>query len=154
MHNPSEGDIIGGIMMYNNLYGVGHYGGGLGQGFEGGIGTWAFSPAIFIGLSILGFLFAIWFVISLALKGYALWTAAKRGEKWWFIALLIINTMGIFELLYLLFIAKVSWSSDCKSCGHCKHCCEGSKTCEVDESEERMDRDNEENTKKEAEEVI
>ncbi len=134
-------------MMYNNLYGVGHY--------SGGYLPWAFSPAVFIGLSILGFLFAVWFIISIALKGYALWTAAKRHEKWWFIALLVINTMGIFELLYLLFIAKVSWSSDCKDCGHCKHCCEGSKTCDLSETEEeKMSSENEENTKKEAEEVI
>lgn len=131
-------------MMYNNLYGMGRYS----QVLDGSVGPWAFSPAFFIGLSILGFLFAIWFVISIALKGYALWTAVKRNEKWWFIALLVINTMGIFELLYLLFIAKVSWSSDCKSCGQCKH-------CENNEmKEEKMSTENEENTKKEAEEVI
>jgi len=39
-------------------------------------------------------------------KGLALWHAARRGEGWWFIALLVLNTVGIFEIIYLFFIAK------------------------------------------------
>ncbi|MBI2048998.1 MAG: hypothetical protein HYT29_00985 [Parcubacteria group bacterium] len=51
------------------------------------------------------------FVIILILwvlpwKGYALWTAVKRGEKWWFIALLLINTLAILEIIYIFFVAK------------------------------------------------
>jgi hypothetical protein len=38
-------------------------------------------------------------------KGLALWRAARRGEKWWFIALLIIQTLGLLEIFYLLVIA-------------------------------------------------
>ena len=49
-------------------------------------------------------LFIAW---SLFWKGFALWHAAKRGEQWWFIALLLINTLGILEIVYLFFIAKV-----------------------------------------------
>lgn len=45
-------------------------------------------------------LVALWTVI---LKGFALWHAARAGQKWWFIALLVINTIGILELVYLLF---------------------------------------------------
>lgn len=44
-------------------------------------------------------------IISIFLKGYALWTAVKRDEKGWFIALLIVNTLGILELVYLYGIA-------------------------------------------------
>jgi len=40
-------------------------------------------------------------IISLILKGYSLWEAARRSEKNWFIALLLLNTMGILELYYL-----------------------------------------------------
>lgn len=40
------------------------------------------------------------------LKGYALWTAAKRGENIWFIVLLAINTLGILELVYLFALGK------------------------------------------------
>lgn len=38
---------------------------------------------------------------SLAWKGFALWRAAKRDEKGWFIALLILGTAGILEAFYL-----------------------------------------------------
>lgn len=51
-------------------------------------------------------LFFLLMIVVVALKGYALWHAAKRDEKGWFIALLIINTMGILELIYLYFIVK------------------------------------------------
>ena len=48
----------------------------------------------------------IWFVITLVLKGYALWHAAKRNEIWWFLALFILNTFGILELIYIIFFLK------------------------------------------------
>lgn len=50
--------------------------------------------------------FILWVLIVLALKGYSLWNAAKRGETWWFIALLVINTAGILELVYIIFFLK------------------------------------------------
>lgn len=49
---------------------------------------------------------AIFLLAEIALKGYALWYAAKRSEKWWFIAILIINTAGILEIVYLVFFVK------------------------------------------------
>jgi len=49
------------------------------------------------------FLFA---ALAIAIKGYALWHAAKRSEKWWFIALLVLNTAGILELIYIIFFLK------------------------------------------------
>lgn len=45
-------------------------------------------------------------IAVIALKGYALWHAAKRDEKWWFIALLVIQTAGILELVYIIFFLK------------------------------------------------
>ena len=36
------------------------------------------------------------------LKGFALWHAARGSQKWWFIVLLIINTFGILEIVYLI----------------------------------------------------
>ncbi len=39
-------------------------------------------------------------------KGLALWKTARRGEKGWFIALLVINTVGILEILYIFIISK------------------------------------------------
>ena len=56
-------------------------------------------PGIF---EILGFagitLLLIW---SLFWKGKALWRAARAHHTKWFVALLIINTFGILDILYL-----------------------------------------------------
>ena len=49
-------------------------------------------------------------VWSIFWKGIALWNAAKRGENWWFIALLVINTFGILEIFYIFFVAKIKAS--------------------------------------------
>ncbi len=46
-------------------------------------------------------------IIVAILKGLALWNAAKRHEKWWFVVMLILNTVGILEWVYLVFVAKV-----------------------------------------------
>lgn len=49
---------------------------------------------------------------TIVLKGYALWFAARASQKWWFIALLVINTLGILEIIYLIwFRTKTSISS-------------------------------------------
>jgi hypothetical protein len=39
--------------------------------------------------------------------GLALWHAARRQEKWWFILFLLVHTAGVAEILYLIFVAKV-----------------------------------------------
>ena len=39
---------------------------------------------------------------TIVLKGLSLWYAARAGQKGWFIALLIVNTLGILEIIYLL----------------------------------------------------
>ncbi|MFA5954630.1 MAG: DUF5652 family protein [Patescibacteria group bacterium] len=39
-------------------------------------------------------------------KGVALWRAARRGELKWFIALLIINTLAILEIIYIFGFSK------------------------------------------------
>lgn len=54
-----------------------------------------------------GIAFAILMIAMIILKGYSLWFAAKRGEKWWFIILLVVNTIGILELVYLTWVAKI-----------------------------------------------
>jgi len=48
---------------------------------------------------------ALWTVV---LKGYSLWYAARGGQKKWFIALLVINTLGILEIVYLIWFRPTS----------------------------------------------
>lgn len=35
-------------------------------------------------------------------KGMALWKSAQRKEKGWFVAVLLINSVGILPLIYLI----------------------------------------------------
>lgn len=53
--------------------------------------------------SMLSLLVILW---VLPWKGYALWISAKKGQKWWFIALLVINTLAILEILYIFVFSK------------------------------------------------
>lgn len=41
-------------------------------------------------------------LLDLVLRGLALWRSARKNEQWWFIALLIINSLGILPGIYLL----------------------------------------------------
>lgn len=43
---------------------------------------------------------------TLPWKGWALWLAARRGEKWWFIAILVLNTIAVLEIIYIFGIAQ------------------------------------------------
>jgi len=47
--------------------------------------------------------FIIW---TLVWKGIALWIAARKGSKTWFIALLVLNTLTILEILYVFYFSK------------------------------------------------
>lgn len=55
-------------------------------------------------------IFSNWFLVSLPIilvftiivKAFALWHSARRGQKGWFIALIILNTLGILDVIYLL----------------------------------------------------
>ncbi|MFY9457828.1 MAG: DUF5652 family protein [Candidatus Spechtbacterales bacterium] len=56
-------------------------------------------------LSIITFLIALW---TIPWKGAALWRAAKMGEKKWFVAILILNTLAILEILYIFVFSRKS----------------------------------------------
>lgn len=58
-----------------------------------------FTPALMLALFPFLILAVIWTIV---LKGFALWHAARGGQRNWFIALLIINTLGILEIIYLV----------------------------------------------------
>jgi methionyl-tRNA synthetase len=42
---------------------------------------------------------------SVAWKGLALWRAASLKQRNWFIGILLLNTLGILEIVYLFFFA-------------------------------------------------
>ncbi len=47
-------------------------------------------------------LFIVW---TLVWKGIALWRAARAGQSLWFVAMLLLNTGGLLEIVYLAFLA-------------------------------------------------
>lgn len=61
-------------------------------------------------LSLLTNLSPVWIILlvvwSMIWKGFALWKSAGLRQKWWFIAILVVNTIGILEIIYLLFVAR------------------------------------------------
>lgn len=54
-------------------------------------------------LTLLLALVVVWSVVW---KGIALWRAARNYQRGWFIALLILNTAGILEIVYLLWFRR------------------------------------------------
>ncbi|HEV7121593.1 MAG TPA: DUF5652 family protein [Candidatus Paceibacterota bacterium] len=58
-------------------------------------------PAAVVGVILTAL--AVW---TLIWKGLGLWRAARNGQKWWFLAFLIINDLGILEIIYLLWFRK------------------------------------------------
>ncbi len=50
-----------------------------------------------------GFLLIAW---TLFWKGWALWRAVKNDQKIWYGCLLVINLLGLLEIVYLLFFQK------------------------------------------------
>lgn len=52
------------------------------------------------------FLLMALFLWSIFWKSLALWRATKANQRYWFIALLLLNTFGILELIYLFRFAK------------------------------------------------
>lgn len=52
-----------------------------------------------------------WIIIVILLwilpwKGAALWRAARRGHTGWFLALIILNTFAILDILYIFVFSK------------------------------------------------
>jgi hypothetical protein len=51
-------------------------------------------------------------VWTLPWKAVALWKAAKNNHKTWFVALLVINTMAVLEILYIFVFGKKKMDID------------------------------------------
>ena len=82
---------------YENMMRSGYWGGYLGH--------WA-APLGIVGIALGGIVLAILIVWSLYWKGRSLWRAAHHNNKTWFVALLVINTLGILDILYIYVLSK------------------------------------------------
>ena len=81
------------MMGYNNYWN----GAGFGRGGVLGAG--------------LGFLLLPLMLWSLVWKGFALWKAAKNNSVPWFVVLLVVNTLGILDILYIFVFGNKSEKS-------------------------------------------
>lgn len=59
--------------------------------------------AFFLQNPLLLVFIALW---TLPWKGVALWRAARLGDTWWFVALLIFQTLAVLEILYIFIFSK------------------------------------------------
>ncbi|HPX52401.1 MAG TPA: DUF5652 family protein [Candidatus Paceibacterota bacterium] len=59
-----------------------------------------------IGGTLVLILFLVAMFWSIVWKGIALWKSARNGHKGWYVAILILNTLGILEIIYLIFFNK------------------------------------------------
>jgi hypothetical protein len=62
-----------------------------------------FTPANIAYLNVFFIILIVW---SLIWKGIALWKAARAEDKVWYILLLIINTLGLLEILYIFVFSR------------------------------------------------
>lgn len=81
------------MMGYNN------YWSGAGFGMGGVLGAG------------IGFLLLPLMLWSVAWKGWALWKASKNDSIAWFIVLLLVNTLGILDILYIFVFSNKSGKS-------------------------------------------
>jgi hypothetical protein len=52
------------------------------------------------------FVFLLLIAWIIVWKGLALWKAGTKRDKGWFIALLLLNTFGILDIIYVYFISN------------------------------------------------
>ncbi len=60
-----------------------------------------------ISMGTLLIIIAIISVWSLVWKGLALWKSARKNSMIWFIVLLVVNTVGILEILYIYVFSEM-----------------------------------------------
>ena len=87
------------------MYHTYEYGPGM---MDYGPGSWVGGWAPFV--AVFGPLLVIIILWSIFWKGLALWHSAQRGQPWWFVVILVVNTFGILEIMYLFFVLKLKFS--------------------------------------------
>ena len=62
-------------------------------------------PALFGSLAVVAVFWSIFW------KGLALWHSARKGQQWWFMIFMVVNTLGVLEIVYLFGVAKLKISN-------------------------------------------
>lgn len=56
--------------------------------------------------SWVGTVVIVFTILSMPIKGVALYKAAQLSHKKWFVVILLVNTLGILDSIYLYFVAS------------------------------------------------
>lgn len=65
-----------------------------------------YDTANLLGLPV--WLLGVVLVWSIVWKGLALWKSAGRKHMVWFIIILVVNTLGILEILYIFLFSRIN----------------------------------------------
>ncbi len=65
-----------------------------------------YHPLFGIAFGLLAGFLVLAVIWTLVWKALALWKAARSGNKWWFVVLLLVNTLGVLEILYIYVFSK------------------------------------------------
>jgi len=103
------------------------------MGFGTGVGA-----GFFAGSLLLFFIFMLW---SIFWKAIALWLAARNNHKPWFIILMVINTAGILEIVYIFAVAMKRTGAKKNLIDEIDNCCN---TCETKSEQKENNSKNEE----------
>ncbi|MFA6254261.1 MAG: DUF5652 family protein [Candidatus Paceibacterota bacterium] len=68
--------------------------------------AWGTIVASIAGMTTLLIILIAW---TLVWKGLAMWRAARSGAKIWFVVLLLVNTLGILDIIYYFYASKKKW---------------------------------------------
>jgi len=66
------------------------------ENFNQSLAQFLFQPGVAV-------LFLVW---SVFWKGLALWKAAGKRHLVWFVILLVINTLGLLEIVYIFYLSR------------------------------------------------
>ena len=55
-------------------------------------------------------IFLIAMIWVMVWKILALWRAARKNDKFWFIVIFVINTLGLLEIAYYFYLSRYDWS--------------------------------------------
>lgn len=72
-------------------------------------GWWGWGTAVPPWMPTVGGGLIVLILWSFFWKGLALWHSARRGEPWWFVILLVVNTAGLLEIIYLFLVIKLKF---------------------------------------------
>ncbi len=55
-------------------------------------------------------IFLVALIWELVWKMLALWRAARKNDKFWFVVIFVVNSLGLLEIAYYFYLSRIDWS--------------------------------------------